>query len=195
VIYFIRSGDSGPIKIGLSNDVRQRARDLQTAHGVQLQVLGVMEGGRAEEKALHQQFAHARGVGEWFWPTPELLELIQSKAAPLPPPAEPPKHFEVEVRQTFHRLIRESGWTADEIARAAGSTKRAAMMWLDGKTLPQLPHAIALARQIPSLKAQFVAWMEPARDASPATRRVLATNLPSGLAGLGRKLRPAFFQG
>lgn len=83
-LYFLRSGEDGPIKIGISKDVEARLRHLQCAHHTPLKILKVVEGDRDMERNLLMRFQWARSHGEWFHPAPELLDLIDSlEQAPL----------------------------------------------------------------------------------------------------------------
>jgi hypothetical protein len=86
-IYFIRSGNDGPIKIGRARDVARRVRTLQTASAAPLVLLGVIPGDGKVERRLHRRFAANRIRGEWFRATPELLAHID--ALTRPPAAEP----------------------------------------------------------------------------------------------------------
>lgn len=71
-VYIVQQeGPDGPVKIG-HGDVGSRLRTLQTGNGRELRLLRVLEGGRAEEEALHKRFAMARRRGEWFDPEPIL---------------------------------------------------------------------------------------------------------------------------
>lgn len=76
VIYFVRSGTSGPIKIGKANNLKRRLASLQTSASEPLRVLGVVPGDIPEEAALHAQFADTRLHGEWFAPSDRLLAYI-----------------------------------------------------------------------------------------------------------------------
>jgi hypothetical protein len=76
VVYFIRSGHSGPIKIGIASDVKARLRTLQCASPEALAVLATTPGSLELERQLHVQFQHLRKSGEWFNAAPELLEFI-----------------------------------------------------------------------------------------------------------------------
>lgn len=76
LVYFIQSVDGGPIKIGTSVDPRKRLREIQTSHPSRLQIVGLIEGGIARERELHQTFAHLRLEGEWFALGPELIDFI-----------------------------------------------------------------------------------------------------------------------
>lgn len=81
-VYFIRAGESGPIKIGTAKDPRRRLAGLQTSTAVPLHILAAMAGDRTAEQRLHQRFQHLRLRGEWFVPEPELLEYIRQEAQP-----------------------------------------------------------------------------------------------------------------
>jgi hypothetical protein len=76
-VYFIECGESGPIKIGLSYDVKQRLRDLQPANPHELRLLARMPGGAPLEESLHYTLRHANIRSEWFAPVKELATLIQ----------------------------------------------------------------------------------------------------------------------
>lgn len=76
-VYFVRAGDDGPVKIGRSIDVPQRAAALQTANHEPLRVLARVPGGSSMELMLHRQFQSVRLHGEWFRPTVDLLSFIR----------------------------------------------------------------------------------------------------------------------
>lgn len=76
MIYFARQGESGPIKIGHTDNVKNRFDSLQTASAEHLQLLAIIPGDRSREKSLHGLFENSRINGEWFAPTPELLGII-----------------------------------------------------------------------------------------------------------------------
>lgn len=89
-VYFIQRGDGGPIKIGTTTGLEERLRSLKTAVP-NLVVLRVIEGAdRSLEKRLHRQFEAERVDGEWFRPSPGLLDWIagnDGQCPPLPGPA------------------------------------------------------------------------------------------------------------
>jgi hypothetical protein len=76
LLYFIQSGDDGPIKIGLSKNIRARLNQLQTSHHESLSVIGICRGGYFEERHLHKTFAAFHMKGEWFVPDIKILEYI-----------------------------------------------------------------------------------------------------------------------
>lgn len=76
-VYFIQQGDSGAIKIGCSKNPTQRLQGLQTGHSEPLRLLTCAMGSQAQERALHDRFAHLRVSGEWFRPAEDLLAYIR----------------------------------------------------------------------------------------------------------------------
>lgn len=81
-IYFLRAGQHGLIKIGVSVDVAVRIAALQTGSEQTLRLLGTLAGGPEVERAIHRRFAGSRVQGEWFWPSPDLLAFIDEEATP-----------------------------------------------------------------------------------------------------------------
>lgn len=78
-LYFIRRGENGPIKIGVSTRIENRVRMLQTGCAEELRVLAVVEQtSDISERKLHRRFRRFQQSGEWFSPEPELLALIDS---------------------------------------------------------------------------------------------------------------------
>lgn len=82
VIYFIRVGDAGPIKIGWAkNGPLRRLADLQIAHFEELKIVGVIRcESILEETLVHDRFRYLRIRGEWFEPAPEILDYIAQHA-------------------------------------------------------------------------------------------------------------------
>lgn len=78
MIYFIQAGDKGPIKIGISSDsvVKKRLSALQTAHYLELALIGHVPGSRRGEARLHRRFSDLRLRGEWFEAHKSLVKHI-----------------------------------------------------------------------------------------------------------------------
>ncbi|MCI0488966.1 MAG: GIY-YIG nuclease family protein [Blastocatellia bacterium] len=76
VIYFIQGNDGGLIKIGYTDDVDARFKDMQRGCPIPLKVIGAFPGTMQDEKECHRQFAHLRSYGEWFYPSSELIAFI-----------------------------------------------------------------------------------------------------------------------
>lgn len=77
-VYFVQAGGvDGPIKIGFTaGRPSTRMAALQTGNHEPLQVIAVVRGTPKLEADLHQRFAAARRVGEWFDLVPELRALL-----------------------------------------------------------------------------------------------------------------------
>ena len=77
MIYFIRKGIDGPIKIGFTSSLAEkRMAQLQTGHHEKLHLLGTIPGLISDEKSLHKELVNYHIHGEWFEPKPELLMVI-----------------------------------------------------------------------------------------------------------------------
>ena len=76
-VYYFSDGEM--VKIGYTEgSVRKRLTQVQTGNGRPVKILGVEPGDRSREARLHNHFSSSRGVGEWFYPTRELISRIQS---------------------------------------------------------------------------------------------------------------------
>lgn len=84
MIYFIRAGIAGPVKIGVAKNVSQRLRGLQTAHHQKLNIIREIEGERSDEQKLHRAFAPYRITGEWFTYTDSMLVISPSDIPDIP---------------------------------------------------------------------------------------------------------------
>lgn len=77
-VYFLRSGDEGPIKIGFTGTTpNTRLAALQTGNPEPLRLIGAVPGTKTDESRLHTRFSAAWVQGEWFRPVPELLAFIE----------------------------------------------------------------------------------------------------------------------
>lgn len=85
MIYFIRSEmRGGEIKIGTSQNVGVRI-NTQRERYPDIEILGIHEGGREVEQALHERFSAYRRPGrnnEWFEPSDEIYQYINENARP-----------------------------------------------------------------------------------------------------------------
>jgi T5orf172 domain len=80
MIYFLRSPQTGLIKIGRTSYFRSRYNQLCYEHKESLEVLGVVSEDRFEERGLHRIFARLRVVNEWFEDCAELRGFIREHA-------------------------------------------------------------------------------------------------------------------
>lgn len=84
MVYFVRIGPEGPVKIGTTTELRRRLKDLEAEYGVKLVVLGVRDGGLDAEREHHRMFDHLRlnrghckGRSERFSPGDDLLDYVR----------------------------------------------------------------------------------------------------------------------
>lgn len=87
MIYFIQAGNDGPIKIGKTNNIKQRLAELQTGSPAKLKLLATFNGGQSIEIGLHNHFAKYRIDGEWFDPHPDILKCVETETLPVMPKA------------------------------------------------------------------------------------------------------------
>ena len=64
MIYFVKSGDF--IKIGKADDPNKRLAQFQTGNPEPLEMLAIIDGSHAKERAIHAHFSSYRVGGEWF---------------------------------------------------------------------------------------------------------------------------------
>jgi hypothetical protein len=113
VIYFMRSQETGLIKIGTSLRLRARIANLTHQSRETLSVIGVADGAIVEERELHWRFHDDHVKGEWFEPSLALLEYIEFHSRPwdgideLPPPRW--AKVDVDVMQDARIVVAYSG--------------------------------------------------------------------------------------
>lgn len=79
-VYFILATESKRIKIGYTEwKPESRMGSLQVGMPEKLELLGWMEGSRADEATIQRQFAHLQSVGEWFDDNADLRAFIDDK--------------------------------------------------------------------------------------------------------------------
>ena len=78
LLYFIRRGPDGPVKIGWSQNVDRRMAELQVANAEKLELVGTVPGKWKDEAVLHARFSHLQvSDNEWFHCSEEVLDYIQ----------------------------------------------------------------------------------------------------------------------
>lgn len=84
-LYFVTELDAleaaipmtAPIKIGFSSNPLKRLGELQTGNPQRLALIVAVGGVERElEAMLHAQYAAERLEGEWFLPTPRVIDLV-----------------------------------------------------------------------------------------------------------------------
>lgn len=78
MIYYIQSKETGLIKIGTSERVKSRMKQISKQHKSDMCICALSEGGRSEEQDIHSVFGMHRAHGEWFYPHPDLMLHIEN---------------------------------------------------------------------------------------------------------------------
>ena len=76
MIYLIKSGDY--LKIGYSQYPEKRIYELQIGNPEKLKILSYKEGGRWDEKSLHQLCKDYKYRGEWFINCKEVIDIFNN---------------------------------------------------------------------------------------------------------------------
>ena len=77
-IYFIQSGEDGPIKIGFARDPHRRFGHIQGSNPAECRLLGVLQGTPKLERKLHRRFRDHLIRGEWFQAAPVVAWLSEA---------------------------------------------------------------------------------------------------------------------
>lgn len=77
-IYFVQSGPSGPIKIGVSNNLDRRLSNLSIDNAEPIALLASCDGGMPLEQRLHRTLRGHCYRGEWFRPSSLVIDAIDA---------------------------------------------------------------------------------------------------------------------
>lgn len=112
-VYFVRQrGGVGPIKIGCTNHVQRRLRDMQPGSPVDLELLASLLAPAFTEWRFHAKFVKDHIRHEWFAPSATLLADIAAINAgefsidDLPPALRLKSPRQVEVWRRLHQYRR-----------------------------------------------------------------------------------------
>lgn len=75
MVYFAAASE-GPIKIGMTCNVKRRLRELRTKTKLDLSILAATDGGSLREGLYHSRFLAHHIKGEWFERHPDILAEI-----------------------------------------------------------------------------------------------------------------------
>ena len=125
VVYFAENVEDGLIKIGTSSNLEARLYGLRKPRkGVlhDIRLLVTTDGWLAKERAYHAHFTASRVKGEWFEPTPDILEEIE--LLKIGQSNLPDLDNEVDVSWTVHATPEEIAEHDGLIAREREGAKR-----------------------------------------------------------------------
>lgn len=130
-VYFIQSGDDGPVKIGTAEVVADRVRELQCGNPQPLNLLRVIDGGRRTEAWLHRHFKASRLRSEWFAISDEMLTV------------EPPAEVVADARGAPAGIIETLGG-ARRIASMCLIPRQTVENWKARNSIPSWHHKMLL---------------------------------------------------
>ena len=161
-IYAIRCMDR--VKIGHSNDPLRRLVDARVWSPYPAELLGVIEGSQADERALHRRFAPSRCYGEWF----AICDDVQAFIDTLHEITETFGKKTQTVPETCALLIKrrkQVNMTQSELGRIIGAKKFTISRIENGTQVPTTAMAAALEREL-SIPAS--SWVQDDKKAESA---------------------------
>lgn len=151
LVYAFRNPTDGFIKIGSTNDVELRLKSGRT-WVPNLELVATGGGGSRRERALHRMLEDHRVPGtEWFAPTPEVLEAVETIAEePAAVIADTDEADSDDPTSSLGQLLRRLRGERPqrEIARAVGVSPAAVWHWENGRSHPAPKHWAALSRTL-----------------------------------------------
>lgn len=79
MVYFIHATPTPYIKIGFTDDIDKRTRNLQSENPHELKLIGICEGDRRVERHYHSVFQKFHVRGDWFHLGPELKNFLETR--------------------------------------------------------------------------------------------------------------------
>ncbi len=80
--------------------------------------------------------------------------------------------IERELPDVVRQAVVADPRPAKQLARDVGCVPRQVENWRAGESLPNLPNFLALAREIPELRAAALRWLEADRESDPEAERL-----------------------
>jgi len=163
MIYFLRSGEGGPVKIGFTKNavtLKSRIYALQNAHYARLSLIRTIEANKAAETWLHNFFSGVRGVGEWFGFLDDMLTVMPPHETLNPEPlaAIPPTIYpHIEITPDHCRAARAClDLTQADLAKLAGMNKDSIMKFEMGKKAIRPNNMAAIAHVLMERGVDFL---------------------------------------
>lgn len=136
-IYFIQSSVALNVKIGKADDPWSRLYQLQTGHYEDLRLIRLLDGGLAQEKALHKKFSDLHVAREWFRFSELMLgdlgmndlSVSQPPRAALTEKRKPAEKVTSERGRAVHQIIQLFGGCS-ALVGSVGATRSNIAMWM-----------------------------------------------------------------
>lgn len=71
-VYFLKCNEF--VKIGMTGNLLTRLQNFKTNNPLQMEIIGLFNGGRKEEAILHKKFEHLSLRNEWFLYNQEIAQ-------------------------------------------------------------------------------------------------------------------------
>jgi hypothetical protein len=135
-VYFVQAGAGGLIKIGFTENLKRRLANIKTSCP-DMRLLTVIDGDKSAESAFHFRFKSSRVEGEWFSPSADILEFIETQ----PKVVEISTHNKLDRKlfasaHPLARWIKSEGITGTEFAIRAGLAQSMISMICTGAKKP-----------------------------------------------------------
>lgn len=177
MIYFIRAGAEGDVKIGTAANVSARLKEFQVGQARILTVIRTIEGGRETERWLHKHYAARHVRGEWFRFSDTMLTIV-------PPPELPADLIandgdigdaKAAIQAALLRSLPRYRVPTASIARASGVSYGTIAALRRGHISTTAALLLVLCRKYPDFAACFVQAIDPQMQADlhPEAARAL----------------------
>lgn len=161
MIYFIRVEPAGPVKVvytATPKGATARLRQLEESMPHRLRLVGLIEGNRPREKAIHHAFFSFRMRGEWFEPHESLLAAIERMmdaafdwSKQIPRLLKDRSGGELQELYSVSEIVSALGG-ATAVARLIGGTTQQVHNW---RSKPATPAVFYLLLGVELLRAGF----------------------------------------
>ena len=143
MIYFIRAGADGPVKIGYAASVARRVALIQAGNHQRFTLLRTLPGRRDAEAWLHHRFAAGRIDREWFAFDPTMLTV---EVPPITERQRVARERTEYARYPLGAWLSAAGLTLAEFAGRIGRSEATVSRIARGKNRPDWDTMNAITR-------------------------------------------------
>lgn len=155
-IYWLKAGDAGLVKVGLTDNVAKRIASLQTGCPYPMVLLRQEPGDRAVEDALHRHYRAKHARAEWFvLDAADVAVALADVMLPKPQPKRvkpAPQAGRRSVKLSTCpgiALLRAKRGALAQVSRALGMTTSAPCLWaqVPGEYVVKIEAATGIPRE------------------------------------------------